>query len=399
MNHAFLKVFKNKIPDTLLRFILIGSTLFSNKLVLILIAYFFNDIQYNAFNKAYYTASIIILFGTLGFDFAINRINVAIRTVTLGVIINITASLSVLYLLNEPFDNYSQVVAIFFYSLFSSLGAIYTFQHLFHGRVKNYVILMLLSGVLHLMIIPFVLLLEYDIYLLLPIVAAVWFLVGLRGFIFHNKESGEKLVSLYKLGITTFIINSAVSLALVADKYFVNHYFPIETANAYTFSWGLIVPMLYIGNVIERLIYSSTSHQPVAVFKKVLFIIFLLISLYSIVLIAVVNLFPAVLPGSINVSQLVQIISFMIWGYAIFVILNFPVNGYLFKFAETTKQKIIAGAYLTVAFLFIILWWLMGDTIKVMDYKLLLLLIWAFIFSLLVSKSVFTFFPIFNSKS
>ena len=392
-NFSIQNIFNKKIPDTFLRFVLIGSTIFSNKLVLILIAYFFTEIQYNIFNKAYYTASILILFGTLGFDFAINRSNASFKLVVLGVIINAAVTLSILYFISEPFTSAFQLISIFIYSLFACLGGIFTFQHLFQGRIKTYVMLMFANALLHLMIIPFTTILKADIFLLLPLVTLTWFLIGYPGFMKYNKEKEDSLASLYKLGVSTFIINSAVSLALVADKFIVNHYFPIDTANAYTFAWGLIVPLLYIGNVIEKLIYSSTSVDAFKVFRKSLIVLLILVAAYSILLLAAVNFLPTVLPNSINAVQLVQILSFMITGYALFVVINFPVNGYLFKFAETGKQKSIAAAYLAAIILFPIAFLLINGGTEITDYRTLLILIWTFIFLLLIIKTTVIFLP------
>ena len=396
-NFSIQKIFSAEISDTFQRFVLIGSTIFTNKLILILIAYFFTEIQYNIFNKAYYTASIPILFGTLGFDFAINRSNTSFKLVVFGVIINVAATLSILYFVSEPFTSAFQLISIFIYSLFASLGGIFTFQHLFQGRIKTYVLLMFANALLHLLIIPFITLLKADIFILFPFITLTWFLIGYPGFIKHNKEKGKNLVSLYKLGVSTFIINSAVSLALVADKYIVNHYFPIDTANAYTFSWGLIVPLLYLGNVVEKLIYSSTSGDAFRIFRKSLIVLLMLVVSYSVLLLAAVNFLPAVIPNSINSIRLVQILSFMITGYALFVVINFPVNGYLFKFAETTKQKSVAAAYLVTIIIFPIAFFLINGGTEITNYRTLLLLIWSFIFLLLIIKTVVVFLPVGKS--
>jgi hypothetical protein len=396
-NFSIQKIFSAEIPDTFQRFVLIGSTIFSNKVILILIAYFFTEVQYNLFNKAYYTASVLILFGTLGFDFAINRINTSFTMIVLGVIINVTAALTILFFISEPFTNFYQVISIFIYSLFACIGGIFTFQHLFQGRIKTYVMLMFTNALLHLLIIPFITILKADIFLLFPFITLAWFLIGYPGFVKHNKNKANNLYALYKLGVSTFIINGAVSLALVADKYIVNHYFPIETANAYTFSWGLIVPLLYIGNIIEKLIYSSTSGDSLKVFRKSLIILLMLVAVYSVLLLAAVNFLPSMIPSSINSTRLVQILSFMITGYALFVVINFPVNGYLFKFAETTKQKSVAAAYLSTIIIFPSAFIFFNGGTVITNYHTLLFLIWAFIFLLLVIKTGVIFFP--NKKS
>lgn len=394
----------NKGIFTIPNFFLIGTTIVSQKIILLLIAYFFTEIQYNTFNRMYYTASILIIFGSLGFGFAVCRINTTVKTVLLGVLFNIIITFAVLSFLSEPFTNVYHILSVFVYSLFSSVGGIFTFQHLFQGRIKNHVLLMLANAALHLSIIPFVILLDADIFLILPFVTLTWFIIGYRGFRKYNdNESKNKIKiknefeSLYKIGITTFIINSAVSLALVADKYIVNHYFPVETANAYTFSWGLIAPIFYIGNLIEKLIYGATSNESFKVFSKAFVIMLLLIAMYSVSLVSLISFLPGVIPSAINAALLLKILTFMITGYAVYSVINFPVNGYLFKFAETSKQKTVAAAYIVTVIVVTALLLIFSDGTELTDYHTLLILIWSFIFSLLIIKTIVVFFPIHKS--
>jgi hypothetical protein len=314
--------------------------------------------------------------------------------------INVLATFTVLFFLSEPFTNIFQIISVFTYSLFACIGGIFSFQHLFNGRMKTYVIMMLTNASLHLSIIPIVALFDADIFLLLPLITFAWFVTGYKGFSMYNTggdgDAGawNELGSLYKIGLTTFIINSAVSLALVADKYIVNHFFPIETANAYTFSWGLIAPIFYIGNLVEKLIYSSTSKESFRVISKAVVILLLLVAAYSISLISAANIFPGIIPASINAGLFLHILGFMITGYAVYSIINFPVNGYLFKFAEVSKQKRIAIAYLFIAVIVPAIFVMINGSFEIPGYRTLLLLIWSFIFSLVIVKSVVVFFPL-----
>lgn len=53
----------------------LGVAVASTKVMLLLFAYFFDAETYNQFNQVYYTASIIILFGSLGFNIIIRKVN------------------------------------------------------------------------------------------------------------------------------------------------------------------------------------------------------------------------------------------------------------------------------------------------------------------------------------
>ena len=114
-------------------------------------------------------------------------------------------------------------------------------------------------------------------------------------------------------------------------------------------------------------------------------------TIYAFAILGTINFFPNLLPASINAKLLFQIISFMMAGYAFYVILNYPVNGFLFKYAETTKQKTIAIAYLTVLIVFPILFIFLNGGTKITEYRTLLITIWVLIFLLLITKSSITF--------
>lgn len=329
----------------------------------------------------------------MGFDLAINRLTISIKNLTLAVIFNISLTMIVLYLLTKPFSNIYYLLSIFIYSLFAILGGILTFKHLFQGRIKLYVILMLINSLLHLSIIPLITRFNFELFYFFPLITFLWFLVGFRGFVKYNKVGNTHLAELYKLGTSTFIINSAVSLALVADKYLINHNLALVTANAYTFSWGLVVPLLYFGNLVEKIIYGSSTKQEKNLIIKSLLLLFILVTLYSSAITLIVNFLPTLLPKSIDYHQLRNIFNFMIVGYGLFVIFNFPINGYLFKFAETYKQKKTAISFLVLLISFPLIFIAINGGTQITDYKMILITIWIFIFLLLIIKTIIVFKP------
>ena len=58
------------------KLLLIGVAVASTKVVLLLFAYFFNAETYNLFNQVYYTASMVILFGSLIFKIVVKKLNI-----------------------------------------------------------------------------------------------------------------------------------------------------------------------------------------------------------------------------------------------------------------------------------------------------------------------------------
>jgi hypothetical protein len=228
-----------------------------------------------------------------------------------------------------------------------------------------------------------------NIFIALAASGLLW-LLSCYPFIIKEEDRGKNIFELYKAGGAAFIINSAVPFALVADKYIVNNFFPVDTANAYTFAWGITVPLFYIGNLIERIIYSSDDMHPEKMLKESLLLLFLLILIYLTAVISAVLFLPALLPSSVNRLLLKNIFLFMVTGYSLYVLFHFPLNGYLFKFLQVGKQKRIAVIYF-VFLLLLVLVTISAGAMEIRNYKFLLLSIWGVIFTLLGIKTAVIF--------
>ena len=114
-----------------------------------------------------------------------------------------------------------------------------------------------------------------------------------------------------------------MGFAFIADKFIVNHFFEIEVANTYTFAWAVTAPMLYIGITIEHLIYASSKEQKRSTIFASFFLIFILAGIYITLVYLIVNLFPNLLPESINPNLFKSIITFLLVGYFIYTIIQF----------------------------------------------------------------------------
>jgi len=379
------ELLKKESSFSIQRFTLIGSTLFMSKVVLILVAYFFDKNDYNIFNKAYYTASILILFGSLGFEYALLRVKVKLPYLFMAVAFNSLATLGILAIVSPTALTTSESLSVYLYSLFACLGGIFTFGFLFGGDYKKYFMLMVLNSLFHIAIIPAVKVTGLSIFSCFPFITGAWLLIAVSLTSKHaNGQSNIK--ELYKVGASTFIINSSASFALVADKYIVNHFFTLNIANAYTFSWALTVPLFYIGNLIEKIIFSSADIDSPKVVKKSLPLLMLLILSYLLCVTLVVYFFSEIIPASVDLHLLREIFLFMITGYSVYVLFHFPLNGYLFKFLNVDVQKLIAKysalsiSILVIAFLVFI------GLFGISDFRFLLSLVWIYIFVLLFIK-------------
>lgn len=369
----------------------LGIAVASTKVMLLLFAYFFDAETYNQFNQIYYTASIIILFGSLGFNIAVTRINISSNVVYAAVAINAVIVYLFLQIISAPFNNLFEIVSILLYSVFISITGIFVFHLLFSGRYKDYVLLTMLYSVLHLLIIPAILFLKLSLFTIMPVISLLWFLMGFPKYIKQNNSSFKQFAEFYKVGISAFVINSAVSLALAADKYFVNHFFNLEVANSYTFAWGLTAPMFYIGVIIEQFLFSEANPSKSNILKRGLLLSSALVVIYAVILLVVVGFFPGLLPSSVNSGYVINILLFMISGYSLYVIFHFPVNAYLFKSLGTEKQKSISIVFSLIIAVFVILYILIMQGIIAINYIWLLFITWSYIFTLLLAKIIIMF--------
>jgi hypothetical protein len=385
VSSAIADLFKKENNFSVQRFTLIGSTLFLSKIVLILVAYFFDKNDYNTFNKAYYTASILILFGSLGFEYALLRLRVKPSLLFAAVGFNSAVSLAVLILISNPELSITEFLSVYIYSVFACLGAIFTFRFLFIGNYKKYFTLMVLNSLLHIAIIPAVKIADLNIISCFPFITGVWFLI-VFSFVKRDTVNQAGIKDLYGAGASTFIINSSAPFALAADKYIVNNFFAINTANAYTFSWSLTVPLFYIGNLIEKIILASNEAGTPKVVKKSLLLLIPLILLYVACVVVAIFFFSELVPASVDINTFRRIFLFMIAGYSVYVLFHFPLNGYLFKFFNVGVQKIIAKYFAVSMIILLIAFAILAELFGIPDFRFLLFMVWTYIFVLLIIK-------------
>lgn len=378
------------IPETIKKFTLIGLSLFLFKSVLIVYAYVFTKEQYNLFNQSYYTASLLILFGSMGFDIAQTRIPVKTFRLLIFIIINTVITYIILQLISNPFADISEIIPVIVYSIFTALGGVLNFKLLFIGKYKTYFWVMFLFAIFHFMIIPLVIFLHISVFCVLSGLTIIWFAVVYRLFDkeFTNDQSISKY---YKIGFSAFIINSSVSLALAGDKFIVNHFFTAEIANAYTFAWSLTVPIFYIGNIVEKYLFAEPKPDKNRILKKGFIFSVLLVSSYTLGIITLVKVFPSLLPSSISKEIFTSIFTFMITGYSLYVIFHFPLNTYLFKVMDTAKQKIISIYYSVIILIFLVLFYFIKNYAAEFNYHTLLATVWSYIFILLIVKAIIIF--------
>lgn len=381
------------IPELLKKFTLIGASIFLYKVVFLTYAYAFNQHQYNYFNQSYYTASLLILFGSLGFNISLTRIPIRSSILFSFIFFNVILTYIILHLISAPFQNISDIIPVIIYSTFTAAGGVLNFKLLFDGYYQKYFLMMFLFAVSHFMIIPAVLIFGLSIFPALCVFIILWFIVVYKTYrpeLAENTNYNE----FYKIGFSAFVINSSVSLGLAGDKFIVNHFFTTDIANAYTFAWGLTAPIFYIGNLVEKYLFAESKPDKDKLLKKGFLFSLSLIAFYTAGIISTVNFFPSLLPGSVSKEIFSDIFVFMITGYSIYVILHFPINTYLFKVIDTKRQKVISAYYSVIILLFAFIFFLTIQNAVQLNYQLLLTAVWSYIFILLIVKT----FIIFGKK-
>jgi hypothetical protein len=378
------------IPEPLKKFVLIGASIFFYKVVFLTYAYAFTQQQYNYFNQSYYTASILILFGTLGFNISLTRVPVKSITLFLFITVNVILTYFVLHLISAPFQNVTEIIPVIVYSAFTAAGGVLNFKLLFDGNYQKYFLMMLLFAAAHFMIIPAVLIFNFNIFPSLCVFTILWFSIVYQTYR-QNISISTNYKEFYKIGFSAFVINSAVSLALAGDKFIVNHFFAPDIANAYTFAWGLTAPVFYIGNLIEKYLFAESKPDKNKLLVKGFLFSLSFILIYVSAVITAVDFFPSLLPDSVPNEIFGNIFVFMITGYSIYVVLHFPINTYLFKVIDTNKQKIISLYYSIVIVIFSFLFFLTIQNVFHLDYKILLAAVWVYMFILLLIKSLIIF--------
>jgi len=330
----------------------------------------------------------------MGFNIAQTRMPVKPYFIFLFVAFNVIITSLLLQFLSKPFSSFSDSVPIIVYSILIAAGTILNFRLLFEGNYKKYVLIVLLLTFAHLIVLPAAVHFNIFIFHLLAPAAVIWFF-SVFNMLNRGTVSALNIVEYYKIGFSAFVINSAVSLGLAADKFIANHFFTIETANSYTFAWGITAPVFYLGNLIEKYLFAEKNPDKTRLLAKGFMISIVLISAYITVILFVINFFPQLLPGSISAELFYEIFTFMIAGYSVYALFHFPINAYLFKVLDVKKQKTISVYFSVIIAAAVIAFYFITNTDNIISYKMLLLAVWIYIFTLLTIKTII----MFKSKS
>jgi len=360
--------------ESIKQIITLGLTLVLPRMPILLAAYLLSKENYFFFNKYYYTATMLILWSSFGFEFAISYTKTKYSLLTGSILTNVVITSIVLYFVVIEELNLYEFIAIASYSFFVTAANVVNFRILYTGKTFIYLLTNLLNATfLFIAIVLGRMFSENGLIIGLTLGAALYF-ITVWVFQFRNEREqfdGKNLKDIYSIGFSSFVINSIVPFLLAADKFIVNHNFENITANSYTFAWGLTAPLFYIGNIFEKMIYAERKE----VTKKLVLVNGLLnialISIYAIAVFTTINISDSILPQSVSKEMVRSITLMMLIGYSIYAIVHFPLNGYLFKQKDKSFPKKIAVLYVIAAAVFVILYALIREELYVHYTRLL----------------------------
>lgn len=366
---------------------IIGAALFLLKVVLMIYPYFMSKEQYYYFNKSYFTASIIIILSTFGFNISQTKIPLDKYFLLLLVFIH-TIIFTLFFMIIKSHFYIIDFVSIVLYSVPIAYIGILNFQRIFYGNYKKYFYVTLSLAITHLLIIFFK---SYkNQFFVLSVFVFIWF-VFIINYFENVKEIEFNYKEYYKIGYSAMITNSAVSLVLAGDKYIANHHFETNIANSYSFAWMIIAPLFYIGNVIEKFLFTEGNYNPGKILRKGILLSLLIVSCYNLIIFSIINFSPRILPATVSPRLFTKIYVLMALGYSIFVTFYFPLNTYLYKFCKTDSFKKIGVNFTIILALYAIIFLIINSTSINFNYTHLLSLIFFFVFALLSTKTLLVF--------
>ena len=353
----------------------------------LVLPYFLDKVSYNEFNKVFYYASLISTIGTFGFTYAITQINIAPFIFSLLVFGNIIISFFLVYVLGGVEVSIGNAFIIFLISFSAILFSVYNFRLLFFSKTNKYFISIVIISLSYFIALAVSFFVGIKLLFMYGILGLFGLIISFRLFDLGNIKDFRKLKKFYKLGFSTFIINSAAGMILMADKFFANNFFSVDVANSYTFAWALVAPIFYLGNIAEKNIYAAENKKSIknALFNSFVLIAFGLI-IYSFLIFFITNKFSNVLPNTIDVSLFKNIFMYMIIGYSLFIFFHFPINGILFKMNFHDSQKLTSYAYIFIIGIFTCLYLFNFIRIANDDYLFLISLVVLILVTLSVSK-------------
>jgi hypothetical protein len=328
-----------------------------------------NKDEYFLFNQVYYSAGIITIFGRLGFDIIISKYNISLLKLSFVVGFNICVGLLFAFLFEWQINGFVDFLVVVLYSFFYVMANIYLFAGLFQQNHKRYFYEKIIYGMVLLIGLIAFHFFHVNVIFVLPLASIVWFLVCLK----KSKNAKEVgIIEFYKKGWSAFIVNTLPGIPIILDKFIINNFFDVETANAYTFAWILTAPILYIGTTMEHIIYSSSANLNTKKLRYGMVISILVNMALTATILFTLYVYPSVLPKSVNNILLFKIVVIIAGGYSILVSIQNPLKAYILKYGTEELNHILAKVFPFITLALLALLYGVFVYLRSADYVLLI---------------------------
>lgn len=320
--------------------ILIGFSFLFSKFFFLIIPYLITAAEYKNFNENYYTASLLSILTIFVLDYVNARYSVKLKHLIIFCFITFTSIFIILSFVN---DINLFTILLWINNLIISFTLtifLYNSQVMKYFQINVLVFVLSLSSIL----ISYYLL---DLFSIYSILLFLFSLTLLPKLIRRRTEFSKiNLKDALRLSFGIFIINSSAGLLFNYDKFLVNNYMDMNTANAFTFSWSVLVPALYIGNVFEKSLYSR--EKIILSFNKT-FLLNMMSILAYLLFIWIILLNGYLIPKSVAADKLSIIIIELSIGIGLLGILHYPLIAVLLKSISSVIQNKLALAAVIIS--------------------------------------------------
>lgn len=293
------------------------------------------------FNRCYFGASLVGLCASLGFDFALARTPAPRYAALTALVFNTGLVSTGLWALSVV--RTQDVVTIAALALAMAVGNTGIQYCLYADRYDAY---LRLSGAKALLNVAAIAMTHYlGVKPLGPMLLAQAVVAVLAIAAYPNAPRGQRcgLGPLYTLGAASCLTTIAPAIGFQIDKYVAARVLPASEANAYTFAWTLLTPLLYLGAAAERIVYAADNRSGLRLFAGVVGVLTVTAGLYAWAVSYVVSSWKEFIPHSVASGSLKAVITPLFTGYGVFAVVNGPLNGvYMRARAQTIKRTSIA---------------------------------------------------------
>ncbi len=294
-----------------------------------------------------------------------------------------------------PFDILNFILLIIA-SMISVLVSIAGFTLLFKKSLSGYVSMSLLfhSGV----ILSYLILRNFvtDSFLTYIFALITAFIIA---FILIRKaftNEGKEYFNMYAFGLNALIINGFFTVLMSINHILAGHLLPFNSANNIILVWLASVPLIYISNIFEKVVYNSLHLKDKIV--KWVFINFSLMLFYALIIGIVILFFDSLLPATAEKTMITGYMTMIFPVIFVFAVLNSFINAYTFRYLDYKSQSIITVSYAIILFLCILFAVLSLNRIFLLNDILLILFSGSVLAIAILTKTVVVVLNVFKSQ-